>query len=521
MTLKFAGQSLLLEDPEGRAASWMKRHLDISQISLFGNEQTAYAGNRSNARSSSLYSCSLPKFNYTERPPLAINSLYWPTGATRWSCGLFLASDTELSAIYSNLQQGASSTSGTAGSGAGTNYSTVRSGLLEFGDPTTGGVIQTQMYLLPPRPISCSTLPGNRLWLLPMVDVRYYWQFRRVGLYAPSTWAEALSLLAAALGVSLSGYGGSVDTVWGKPDSVELKRDHENAAMLLDAVVASIGLRVVRRYDGTINAVTPAGSEAQVAANVTASTKHISGGPFGGLYGAVMPEKVTTIFSSSSGNAASNPTTVNLIDRATPPGVTFLPSAEKTIFSTSKFTSPPTKATNLANAIADNYFAWQKLVGYDRSFAGCVPWQSAGSDDFIQWDFGRKIGRKYLAQTRVQSMPMNFGVETMLNQLDDSSSSSSSESSQSSQSESSASGSGSGSIVIPPFSSSESGSESGSTSASTSGSGSGSGGSGSSSCCTKTVVTNVECSTYGGLVVTKEKIKYRCDGCDQTVTVDI
>src|SRR4030065_1747242 len=41
----------------------------------------------------------LPRYNWPEPPPLRLNQIYWPTGATRWAYGIFLITTEQKEAI--------------------------------------------------------------------------------------------------------------------------------------------------------------------------------------------------------------------------------------------------------------------------------------------------------------------------------------------------------------------------------------------------------------------------------------
>ena len=154
----YAGQPLLLEDPERNLSSWLARSFPLSELRIFGSAPVAIEDGRWGPRSNARAKSGVPTANWSFPASLKINTLWWPTGASRWAIGLYLCSRESLQVI-----RGALSASGSA--------------VLSLSEAETGGTaIETEMFLLPPRPL---TSPGNtaneRLFLLPLVDARYFW----------------------------------------------------------------------------------------------------------------------------------------------------------------------------------------------------------------------------------------------------------------------------------------------------------------------------------------------------------
>jgi hypothetical protein len=71
----------------------------------------------------------------------------------------------------------------------------------------------------------------------------------------------------------------------------------------------------------------------------------------------------------------------------------------------------------LAQQVADDYYRWLRY-SYDRSFLGLTEWALTGVDDWIWYHPAyRNPEGGYSCFTRVSSMPCNFGSSEMLNQL--------------------------------------------------------------------------------------------------------
>jgi hypothetical protein len=71
----------------------------------------------------------------------------------------------------------------------------------------------------------------------------------------------------------------------------------------------------------------------------------------------------------------------------------------------------------LALFVAGSVYDWSAYV-FDWDFAAVMPWTPTGFDDFVEWSLGERLPcGTYRAETRVQSLPFNFGVSTMLVQI--------------------------------------------------------------------------------------------------------
>lgn len=161
--------------------------------------------------------------------PPDLNVLYWPAGASRWACGWFLADELALAAAR-NLN-------GVAGTWT-------------FADGVSS--VSTELLLLPPIPLHRVSLVVPSLYLLPLVDERYYW-WEKVEPPAitpgTTTWEEAIENLALAMGVTIT--VDDVDAAYLYP-SASLGLPRGPLPPCLDLLCAAVGRRVVRSLDGTV-----------------------------------------------------------------------------------------------------------------------------------------------------------------------------------------------------------------------------------------------------------------------------
>jgi len=431
MPLSYANVPLLLHDPSGAANDHIRRYLDERMASIFTPELTCYTDDRSGPRTNnsqpSIQQVGLPVPNYPSQPRPKINTLYWPTGATRWAQGLFLIDGENLTRINNAM----------ATSGLYNKANTPQS--FKMSTPEIGDDgLSSSLYMLPPRPVSPKNTPSDqRLWILPLVDVRYFWQFSAVSVFASCGWSDLFSQLGTALGVTLS--VGAVSGNYFYPDPVEWRRDYENAAMLLDAACHTVGMRFVRNTIGDCYVMNSTLSATKLAGNLTnTSRQEIAGGDMSSLgFASMVPGNVIVTYRNGDN---SNIKGVDTVAATISPND---PNWEK-VFHTTALQSRT--STGLSGQIASDYYSWL-TTRYDYDSAGILSWQPGGFDDFILWEYGVKKGRQkeYHAQTRSQSMPYNFGVTNLPITFTNPCSTSSSSSSISSSSNSGSSGSGSGS----------------------------------------------------------------------------
>lgn len=435
--IRFAGVDLVVEDVAGEVSQWLDRHFALADVKLFGSRPMATMSPTIGPRSVCCLSLGLPVVNYPPAPPLRINSLYWPTGATRWARGLYLATQEQLDAILTEVK--GDTETGYAPKQLVIADSRFNGAITENGwsHDTAGRVaLSTELYLLTPRPVTCART-GPKLWFLPLVDARYWWQQKAVESFNPQSWEEALDAIEASLGLEAGELGYSeLSSAWGIPDPTEMHRDYQNAAVLLDTVARSLGRRVIQRVDGSTELIDWDESHDQLTENLAVPTRTGAGVPdprsnpgfvhyqelAGGelvddFFQSAVPETIRIVFREITSGA------LNSIDKAAEDfdQATWTPGAVRTIFTAARddFSSgdgsEPSDASDLlADQIATSEFAFA-AVQYDRSFAGIKAWWHTGYCDAVEWTFsGRRSDGSYDASTRVNSLPPDVGVDVNL-----------------------------------------------------------------------------------------------------------
>lgn len=229
-------------------------------------------------------------------PDIRIGDWYYPTGVRRWSVFRGLATSSQVKAMLAacTYQFTSSDTGFYSGAFAGyTSGSVPFSGTMNYPMeiPTTGtgtvpgrfvisckpegarnptpNAVTTGMYMLPPRPLGEVAGKFDGLYLVTLVDERYYMQNTPASLQIQKgmTWEYLLNELAVVLGIELSTQS-AIEPVYGYPElDSQLWTNQESAAALLEAVGYNVGRVVVRQYDGTYTLYTPLESQQVANAN--------------------------------------------------------------------------------------------------------------------------------------------------------------------------------------------------------------------------------------------------------------
>lgn len=201
-------------------------------------------------------------------PEVRLNVLHWPTDASMFATCYVLVEEWDLATVRAACFTA-------AGPAAQT--------LSLAGDDES---ITASMYALPPRPLAriANGLgePLSGLWLVPLVDKRYFWWQKSADITVTegtTTWAQLFSAIATALGETIT--VSSVPAAYSTP-SARLNSYRQPLPLLLDAAARLVGMRAVRRLDGTVRVESVADAttvqDAQIAL-ITSRSKR-SGGAF-------------------------------------------------------------------------------------------------------------------------------------------------------------------------------------------------------------------------------------------------
>lgn len=435
MGINFWGYDLLLEDRAGKIQQWLDDWLPTDDLRIVSEWPAAVEN--------SPLGLTQPNWSGPLRPK--INTWYSPTGCSRWAYGLFLADQKTKAAIVAK---------------AGSGTLTLVDDQNKLGRAMIG-------YLLPPRPISSDVFDPNGLWLLPIVDQRYYWQFATfAGVGGVTTQSPFTTWATAVLDLGENGSGGfgpggmgafgfpttlpTIASAYLYPNQWDLTRlGGQNSAVVADVALASIGMRLVPKDQTLYGGAYPSGSGSHFAihdftlANGVrnlgfASTESIGILQSGILTAAqvgdatVVPAGVTVAFRPYKDgliipDELQNRFTISVTptDVGIPSTVPTNPSYIKTIRSTAlaNYTAagafggnPDNYATlrALAVQIATDFYGWLGWV-QDSCNLGNSRALHTGFDDFREFSVGRRrADGSGEFRTRIQTMPHNFACDDLL-----------------------------------------------------------------------------------------------------------
>jgi hypothetical protein len=252
MGLSYAGVDLIV--PTTELCEWIERN--ISPRDVYEWAYRAWPG-------FNLTGLAFPE--WMRRPSIKLNTLWWPTGASRWAVGHFLCTESQLRDIRPLVVNNSTHTpartfpvSSISGDPQQATLSIDSDPLTSAGVATGTNFISTDMFLMPPRPLSqFLNVPSlNGHYLLTLVDDRYYWWSCSTGnmtiTEGTTAWSDVFTTLQDQLGLSQSPF--TIDTVssdYLKP-SRTFGQPYEAVPIILDSAAYNVGMRVVRKLDGSI-----------------------------------------------------------------------------------------------------------------------------------------------------------------------------------------------------------------------------------------------------------------------------
>lgn len=383
--------------------------------------------------------------NQPDPHTIRVGTWFYPTTASRWSVFRMLATSKMAQAMLDDT--------------GGDTQQTFAMKCVPI-DPADRSAatytISTSMYMLPPRPIAETGGTIDGLYLITLVDSRWYLQGTPVTLHpnANSTWTTLLASVATATGLTIS-FQSTPSAAYGTPEpDSPLWCNGENAAVVLDAIAYNTGRVVVRLMNGSFILRTPVESQAIVNTNRTSDITVVrmaggnlfysSGGklPIGDLTAAknaVIPTAVVTHFPKyiASGDPvphflnprqanqqptswfnASYPDTYSisvgiasggsLVNSGyTGTSTVVLHDTAKALYSSeAAATGDPGNVsglTSIAMQLAADHYNNQVAYALDEVYPGTVNWTPEGIHDIV-WTWSE---RSRQASTRVMRSPWN------------------------------------------------------------------------------------------------------------------
>lgn len=434
--LTYGGVSLF-HDKDFAVNGFLRKYLRLEDLRCLLPELQSRFNGRLQHHPSSPLEVGNPIPQWPARPKIRLNQIYWPTGASRWAEAYFLASTTNKDAIVEAAH-------------GSTHTALELKAIHDIGD--TNYTFQADMYLLPPRPISCYGIDDSprtmeQVWLIPLVDERYFWKHKRFTetVLSDTEWSELIEWLATDLGIEID--ADDADSAYLYPDP-ESFLTYENAAMALDAVAFSLGMRFIREPDGDCKIVNWDTTEDTYADNAEGVWWQIAGDQ---LTPMPLPDKVEVAFQKIRhyrpcdnqryvAESDSSDIPDSMTEQATIAGSQCIYSTLLADFTDDGETPDnDSEVTALVSQVAEDYYLSQRRA-YDITFAGAKPWTPCGYDDHMLYNIGAEHDEPCLravttvsegslqANTvlnkqwetsywmRVQTFPYNFYPEHQLSQ---------------------------------------------------------------------------------------------------------
>lgn len=421
---------VLMADPKGQIDRYFEKHHTPELIRAFTEAAAVKIPRGKN----------LLFPNYPDLPTARLNQIVVPTGATRWSYGLFLVTTAQKDAILE--ESAASDNKLTVEFGAPANWKESGSGEGETSKPN----LTLTMSPLPPRPMTPDELSDvetediQSVWLLCMVDQRYWWQFKNVDLIEDEEFTDIQDIvdyLNAKMGttIELSCASSEHSEI---PD-IAASNNYENAAVVLETLAWHIGCQLVPELNSagedsglvetgfvlisvddspTIHAnnlegragialcerdqYTDESTSLASGFEVVGMPVTEAGGALDGPQGAAfLPEKI--LIPTRGVYVSRTAADAGLTDVKT------IPSTSAVLRLHWKDVESPSDALR-DKAAKDFYGRFAKI--HDYTFAGIQKWQPTAYDDCVIF-FQTRFQSGYRCQTRVRSWHHNLLPETI------------------------------------------------------------------------------------------------------------
>lgn len=416
---------LLLEDRTGQVSQWVDRYRPKVDTTVFCHESfDRYMQRGDNV----LY----PNWPYPTQE-IEYNRLYVPSGASRWSCMACLCTREQVAEISKAAIQPGNYRSGTL---------TISS---QVGDRGERPIVLSNVYALPPQPLSFDardyvgsiTSDGKSLYVLPLVDERYWWQHKPAGEVSAEEWdtlGDAVDYLCTQLGISPvitnpndNHVIAAADLPQPAPALASSGNDDVSAATLLDAATSPLGMLLTPnlqeagyylldaftsyrvytyrcQYNELPNSNSPVGTVLTFGSD--SSMYVVAGGHHGSEGFSAWPNPQ----GSQDGCWPEN-LKVQYLDGSSET-VPFHPSESSYVTGTERVIRVPVdEADSDYTESVRQAAVYCTGANYDWTFAGARQIQLASLDDVLIVSFARRPDGRYDAYTRLRSLPHNYSPE--------------------------------------------------------------------------------------------------------------
>lgn len=312
-----------------------------------------------------------------------LNTLYWPTGASRWAVFHGLVTAENARKIRELTDDGGLTIPQTLA------IESVQ------GDET----VVTDMFLLALRPLAMQgagtyeiVSPDGDLTWMTLVDARYYWWLRQptFAFVDGSSWTTLLTnLITAATGGSA--VIDAIDASLGKPDFDRWSQPGVGLPLLIDAVCQQTGRRFTRQLDGTMRVWAPDNAKIQSETNYDSSIHQdinksvVLGGHNSPVqFNGAMPEALSVgWFEDQSLVGSQSLAGLGITDAA---GVA---NTRGWFVGDLKTADAP---AGYVHDIADNWYKWLLYAKHECVYNQIVTWVTTGLEDRVEYEYEHKHG---------------------------------------------------------------------------------------------------------------------------------
>jgi hypothetical protein len=432
--IQIGNTPIMLQDPSGQIDQHIEKHHTLELMRAFERPAAVQVPRGTN----------LLFPNYPSLPAPRLNQIVLPTGATRWGYGLFLVTTTQKDAILTEAALPAKKGRLKVTFCTGDSWKPV---------PATGtSAFKSQFSLtmspLPPRPMTPTGLPViagvQDLWVLPMVDQRYWWQWLNVDRIESESFADVQAIidyLDGKLNDTANLLYSCKNPKHDKIPDIATGNNYENVAVVLETLAWHIGCQLVPEINE--NSVRGTAQETGFALLSVDDSPVIHDNNLKGKIGLAPCTRPTTgaVTSANSGwetvgfpaVAMGGPVTIVQGSAFLPESI-LLPAAGtyakrkasevglttvRTVAGTSgvfrvKFKdADPVPDALRDQVVKDFYNRFSKI--HDYTFSGIQKWQPTAFDDCVILSQARFTGSNEVRfQTRVRSWMQNLMPETMV-----------------------------------------------------------------------------------------------------------
>lgn len=293
---QFTYAELPLVSPSQELLDWIGKNYEFAPDDYFRTQTQGYLDN-----------LDIYFKNYSENflSKTKLNTLYWPVNASRFAIAFLITTSESLERLPGYDSFGQNNPDDLKGGIRSSVYGKYPNDSVYGYKPhkltasNTSAPFSAKMWMLPPKPITqlpCFPVNSTQqnmgrfpfphlesLWLLPLVDDRYWWWWHNTGefkLGACSSWQELFYTIFTNMGYNLDQViVDDIDLEYLFPNELFRKQSFNiRVPLLLDMLAHSCNMRIFTNYDGTVRVMSAKNSFAESKKTINTPSSTNSGG---------------------------------------------------------------------------------------------------------------------------------------------------------------------------------------------------------------------------------------------------